>query len=145
AVLELQQFVRKVQCRQYRDTIERRHLVVAADLAHACIEQMRRGHQAFASFRIDADGEFAVEDLYADRVAHALFSSDLRRVIMASTRERASSFLLSSCARSAASCSWPWRRLRFSSASRRTSSSSLSRRADICWTWDRASFGSMAT
>ena len=52
------------------------------------------------SLRLAADGELAIEDPDVDRLAHALFSSDFKRVIIASTRDRASSFLFSSCARS---------------------------------------------
>src|SRR4051794_17753986 len=58
-------------------------------------------------------------------------SSDFKRRIIASTRERACSLRASSCARSVASCSWLWRRLRFSSCSVRHSSSSRSTRSPI--------------
>src|SRR5690606_26594825 len=130
-VAQLLQFMREVERGQYRDAVDRRHAVGAAYLAHTGIEQLRRGYQSVALAGLDADGVLAVEDADAGRfaAAHVCCSSDLSRAIMASTRERACSFLASSWARSPASCSCCWRRLRFSSASRRVRSASASKRA----------------
>src|SRR5690606_9656657 len=138
--------VGQVQCGQYRDAVDRGHTVVATDLAHPCIEHTRGGGEAVAFVRLHANGVITIKDADADRfaLAHVCCSSDLRRVIIASTRERACSFLASSCERSAISCSCCWRRLRFSSASRWLRSNSNSRRAARACSWAAGSKESMA-
>src|SRR4249919_1708961 len=131
---QLLQLVREVQCSEHGNAIERGHAVVAANLAHFVVEQLRGGHQAVAFVGLAADGVFAIEQADADRFAglriHVCCSSDLSRAIIASTRVRACSFLANSVDRSLASCSCCMRRLRFSSLRRRAWAPSSSRRAD---------------
>src|SRR5262249_42137166 len=105
----------------------------------------RRSEQSGALFRRAANQEFAVEDVDRDRgrFAHALFSRERSRAIIASTRERACSFFASRFARSADSCSWLARKLRFSSvrrwhnSSRRSSWPLISRSSvSMSFPWD---------
>ncbi|KAG1437008.1 hypothetical protein G6F57_020430 [Rhizopus arrhizus] len=134
----------QVQRGQYRHAVHGGHAVAAADLAHAGIEQARGGHQAVAFIATDAHGVFTIEDADTDRFGtHVCCSRDLSRLIIASTRERACSFLASSVERSATSCSCWWRRLRFSSARRWLRSSNASTRAAKSCSWARGSAGSM--
>src|SRR6185437_6765149 len=100
--------------------------------------------QAVALFRRAGNQEFAIDQSQRDRFTaghgfyQPLLSSDFSRCIIASTRLRACSLRASRPARSPDSCSWLWRRLRFSSLSRRTVSSRWSscrpRAANSCWT-----------
>src|SRR5258706_1302386 len=116
----LQQFVRDVQSGHDGYAVEALRTARAADFAHLAIQVAGSGDQTRAFLGGTADQEFAIEDIDGNRCrfAHALFSRERRRAIIASTRERACSFLASRFARSAVSCSWLTRRLRFSSASR---------------------------
>ena len=133
---ELQKLVCKIQCCQYGDLVNRDHAIIAAYFAHAGIEKAGRCLQAVLFARFHADGKFPIQDFYIDRCTHAFCSSDLRRLIIASTRERASSLLLINCERSLVSYSWLCRRLRFSSSRRRDTSIKRSMRSAkslICW------------
>src|SRR5690606_32168371 len=86
-----------------------------------------RADQAVALLGFAADQVIPIEDLYGHRFTHVWFcSSDFSRLIIASTRVRACSLRAIKPARSLASCSWLWRRLRFSSLSRRQASTSRS-------------------
>src|SRR6185312_10775793 len=96
------ELVRDADRREYGKALEAWCLGVGAQFAHLAVEVSGRLQQAFAFFRR---------------------SSDFSRWIIASTRLRACSLRASRPARSPESCSWLWRRLRFSSLSRRTVSS----------------------
>src|SRR5690606_2440253 len=104
------------------DAVDAGHLVATPDVAHLAVEQCGSAQQSVTLVRFAGDQVIAVEDADVDGFAHAFCSRDRSRRIMASTRALACSFLVSSAARSPMSCSWLVRRLRFSSARRRTRS-----------------------
>src|SRR5690554_6928023 len=144
---QLLQLVGQVECRQYRHAVDRGHSAGPPDLAHFGIQEPGCSHQRLAPVGTDADRVFTVQDADADRLAvgaHVCCSSDLSLAIMASTRERACSFLASSCERSPAACSCCWRRPWFSASSWRTRSTSSSIRAARVRSlsiWSRLSMG----
>src|ERR1700749_505111 len=118
ALLELQELMRDIERGQHGDAIHALRARRVADFTHLRIEITRSGDKSRFFLRRAADEEFAFEDVDGDGLAHPLFSSARSRAIIASTRERACSFFASRFERSAESCSWLTRRLRFSSARR---------------------------
>src|SRR6185312_7565012 len=141
---QVDELVRHADCREHRQALEAGRLGMGAQLAHLAVEVAGGLEQAVALFRRAGDQEFAIDESQRDRFTaghgfyQPLLSSDFSRWIIASTRLRACSLRASRPARSPDNCSWLWRRLRFSSLSRRTVSSRWSscrpRAANSCWT-----------
>src|SRR5690348_11917689 len=102
---QLNQFVSDVQCRHHGDAIDAGGTGMLADFAHLAVEVARRRNQAGTLLRRAADEEFPIQDADRDRplAAHAPFSRERKRAIIASTRVRACSFFASRSERSAAS------------------------------------------
>src|SRR5699024_7910021 len=130
---QIQQFVGDVNRGKHGQAVEPGALGGVAQLAHACIQKGRRLEQAVALLGLASEQEFAIGQFDGYRFAHAhappaqaLSSSDFSRWIMASTRLRACSLRAIRLARSPLSCSWLWRRPRFSSLRRCKVSSSRS-------------------
>src|SRR5690606_31535386 len=122
----------EVERREDGDALQRGALVARLHLPQPLVEQARRAQQALALVLGAGDQVALVEQTNFYRLAHAFCSRDFRRWIIASTRERACSFLAISAARSPTHCSWATRSWRFSSARRCTASTSCSIRWRSC-------------
>src|SRR5690606_24162498 len=100
---QLEQFVGHVERGDDGDPVQADDLARVADLAHLGLEQLGGRHEIVAFVLRAGDQEFLVQDAHRYRLrylAHALCSIALRRLIMASTRVRASSLRSMSWARS---------------------------------------------
>src|SRR5688572_8903767 len=107
-----------IESGHHGNLVEAHDVAAIADLAHFPVQEFRGVEQGRALFRRTSNLVLLLQDSHADSdrsVRHAVCSMACNRPIMASTRARTCSCLLSKLARSVIRVSCRWRSARFSS------------------------------